>query len=109
VARSSADFIISGQQLTPVPRAIQIARQGQRAIRQNLSWALLYNLVAIPFAALGWVAPWMAAIGMSASSLLVVLNAVRFGRSGPVANTRTTTAASAPETGDRRLPRGVQA
>jgi Cu2+-exporting ATPase len=42
-----------------------------------LSWALVYNLVALPLAAMGWVAPWMAAIGMSASSLVVVFNALR--------------------------------
>jgi len=49
-------------------------------IRQNLVWAVLYNLVAIPIAAAGLVSPWMAAIGMSASSLLVVLNALRLTR-----------------------------
>jgi Cu2+-exporting ATPase len=51
-----------------------------RIIRQNLAWAVGYNLVALPAAALGYVAPWMAAIGMSASSLLVVVNALRLTR-----------------------------
>ncbi len=46
-------------------------------MRQNLFWAAAYNLLAIPLAALGWVPPWAAAIGMSASSVLVVLNAQR--------------------------------
>jgi Cu2+-exporting ATPase len=46
-------------------------------IRQNLAWSLIYNLLAVPLAAMGWIAPWMAAIGMSASSLLVVANALR--------------------------------
>jgi Cu2+-exporting ATPase len=49
-------------------------------VRQNLAWAAGYNLVALPLAATGFIAPWMAAIGMSASSLLVVLNALRLSR-----------------------------
>jgi Cu2+-exporting ATPase len=49
----------------------------QAIIKQNFAWTIGYNLVAIPLAASGIVAPWMAAIGMSASSLIVVLNALR--------------------------------
>jgi Cu2+-exporting ATPase len=49
-------------------------------LRQNQRWALAYNLLAVPFAALGFVPPWLAAIGMSASSLFVVVNALRIGR-----------------------------
>ena len=49
-------------------------------LRQNRRWALGYNLAAVPLAALGFVPPWLAAIGMSASSLVVVLNAMRIGR-----------------------------
>lgn len=48
-------------------------------IRQNLIWAAGYNLIAIPLAAGGWLAPWMAALGMSLSSLLVTMNALRLG------------------------------
>ena len=51
-----------------------------RVVRQNLAWALGYNLVAIPAAAMGMVQPWMAAVGMSLSSLVVVLNALRLTR-----------------------------
>jgi Cu2+-exporting ATPase len=51
-------------------------------LRQNLSWALAYNLVALPFAMAGWVAPWQAALGMAASSLLVTFNALRLQRLG---------------------------
>ena len=46
-------------------------------MKQNLGWAAGYNLLAVPAAALGMIAPWGAAIGMSLSSLLVVLNALR--------------------------------
>jgi Cu2+-exporting ATPase len=48
-----------------------------RIIRQNLAWALAYNVVALPAAALGWVGPWEAAVGMAASSFIVVANAMR--------------------------------
>ena len=48
-----------------------------RIIRQNLGWALAYNITALPLAAMGLIQPWMAALGMSASSLIVVANAMR--------------------------------
>jgi Cu2+-exporting ATPase len=59
---------------------VRTARRTRHIIAQNLGWAVLYNVVALPLAATGKVAPWMAAIGMSASSLLVVLNALRLSR-----------------------------
>ena len=66
--------------LLRLPQAIVLARRTQRIIRQNLGWALAYNLVALPFAALGWVTPGLAAIGMATSSLVVTANALRLGR-----------------------------
>jgi Cu2+-exporting ATPase len=48
-----------------------------RVIRQNLAWAIAYNAIALPAAALGWVGPWEAAVGMAASSFIVVANAMR--------------------------------
>ena len=56
---------------------INTARQTLKIIRQNVIWAIGYNLIALPVAAVGWITPWMAAIGMSFSSLLVVANALR--------------------------------
>ena len=53
-----------------------------RIVRQNLAWAIVYNAAAVPLAALGFVPPWAAAIGMSSSSLIVVLNALRLSRYG---------------------------
>ena len=60
--------------------ALRLAKRSLRIIRQNLAWAAGYNALAMPAAALGWVQPWMAAIGMSASSLVVVLNALRLSK-----------------------------
>ncbi|HCU53827.1 MAG TPA: hypothetical protein DIC36_05970, partial [Gammaproteobacteria bacterium] len=56
---------------------ITVARRTLAIIRQNMVWAVAYNLLALPFAAFGLIAPWMAALGMSASSLIVVANALR--------------------------------
>ena len=77
LAQVSADLVLRGERLAPLLDAIGIARCTRRIIRQNLVWAGLYNATAVPLAALGYLQPWMAAIGMSASSLLVVLNTMR--------------------------------
>ena len=60
--------------------AADAATACMRVIRQNLAWATVYNLVAIPAAAFGLLTPWMAGLGMSASSALVVANALRLER-----------------------------
>ena len=62
--------------------ASNVAQQTGRVIRQNIAWAIAYNLAAVPLAAAGILAPWMAALGMSVSSLIVVLNALRLHRYG---------------------------
>jgi Cu2+-exporting ATPase len=77
IAQVAADLLLVGDSLQALAGAIACARQGLRVIRQNLAWALVYNLAAVPLAALGLVLPWVAAIGMSLSSLGVVLNARR--------------------------------
>jgi len=77
VAQAAADMVMLGSRLATLAEGVALARKTQRIIRENLGWALGYNLIAIPAAALGYVTPWLAGIGMSASSLLVVLNALR--------------------------------
>jgi len=82
LAHATADLISLSDRLHNLAIGVRMARKTLRIIRQNMTWAVLYNLSAIPLAAAGWVAPWMAAIGMSASSLVVVLNALRLRRAG---------------------------
>ena len=77
VAQVSSDFVVIGATLQCVVTARRIARATRRIILQNLAWALTYNLTAMPLAALGYIPPWGAAIGMSLSSLLVVANSLR--------------------------------
>jgi Cu2+-exporting ATPase len=77
IAAASADMILLSEHLPHLAEAVLVAGKTLRIIRQNMTWAVGYNLIAVPFAAFGLVAPWMAAIGMSASSLIVVANALR--------------------------------
>jgi Cu2+-exporting ATPase len=77
LARSSSDFVIMGSTLTPLAEARHLARRTRRILVQNLVWAAMYNFSAVPLAALGYIPPWGAAIGMSLSSLLVVGNSLR--------------------------------
>jgi Cu2+-exporting ATPase len=77
LAAAQADVVLLGDRLPDLHTAVDAACRARRVIVQNLSWAVLYNLLAIPAAALGYVPPWLAAIGMSLSSLLVVGNAYR--------------------------------
>lgn len=76
-AQINADSILVSGNLSTIALAIQTARRCKRIIQQNLSWALLYNITALPLACAGLVPPWAAAIGMSGSSLIVVVNALR--------------------------------
>jgi len=80
IAAANADMLLLSQQLSHIANANRVARKTMIIIRQNLVWALLYNAMALPLAATGYIAPWMAAIGMSASSLLVTGNALRLTR-----------------------------
>jgi len=80
LAQSSADVLMLGESLQPIVKLVGASRQTMRIVRQNLVWAIVYNLAAVPLAATGFVPPWLAAIGMSTSSLVVVLNALRLSR-----------------------------
>ncbi|MDO8931467.1 MAG: heavy metal translocating P-type ATPase [Rhodocyclaceae bacterium] len=77
LARSQADVVLLSDDLRQLATGVMLARRTLRIIRQNLVWAFAYNFLAIPLAMAGWITPWMAGVGMSASSLLVVLNALR--------------------------------
>ena len=77
LAQASADAVLMNNSLSVLPDAIVLARRAQQIMRQNLWWAAIYNLSAVPLAALGYITPWIAAAGMSLSSILVVLNATR--------------------------------
>jgi Cu2+-exporting ATPase len=78
-----------------MPQTIAIARRTRRVIAQNLGWALAYNAIALPVAALGLVTPWLAALGMALSSLLVTGNALRLARAPGAGATRPQAPAAA--------------
>jgi len=80
LAQTTADIIMLGDSLAPLVTAVDMARRTMRIVRQNIGWAIVYNTLALPLAAAGLVPPWLAAIGMSTSSLVVVLNALRLSR-----------------------------
>lgn len=80
LAKTSADAVLLSNRLTSLAQAFDVARRSRRIIIENLTWASLYNGLILPFAAIGWVTPLWAALGMSISSLLVVLNALRLTR-----------------------------
>jgi Cu2+-exporting ATPase len=79
LAQASADIVFTGDDLRTLARLPDLARETGRIVRQNLGWAVAYNLTVIPLAAFGLLMPWMAALGMSLSSLVVVGNSLRLG------------------------------
>lgn len=80
LAKISADAVLLGDKLKPLTDAIFLARQCRKIIRQNLAWSLGYNGMIVPLAAAGMVTPYIAVIGMSLSSFLVLANSLRLGR-----------------------------
>jgi len=77
LAQHSADCVLMSNSLLTLLDGLNVADKTMQVVRQNLIWALCYNVVSIPLAATGLLAPWMAALGMSLSSLLVTMNALR--------------------------------
>ena len=80
LAQRQADLVLLGSRLSPLRDALHIARQTQAIVRQNMVWAVAYNALMLPLAALGIVGPGLAALGMALSSLAVTANAWRIGR-----------------------------
>ena len=80
LAQRAADLVLTSPSLTRIPAAMALARRTRAVIRQNFAWAIGYNLLALPLAAAGLVTPWVAALGMTLSSLAVTLNALRLAR-----------------------------
>ena len=122
-AAARADAVLIGDDPGRLLAGLDVARRARRIVKQNLAWALGYNLVALPLAAAGAVPPWAAAIGMSLSSLAVAGNALRLGRAPNASGTHGTDTAH-PSGGDeegrplrrrpprrllRRLPPGSRA
>ncbi|MBH1963517.1 MAG: cation-translocating P-type ATPase [Comamonadaceae bacterium] len=84
LAQAQSDFVVLGERLLSIPAAVLRARRTMRIVKQNLAWAAAYNAVGIPLAVVGWMPAWLAGLGMAASSLLVVLNALRLSATAPL-------------------------
>jgi Cu2+-exporting ATPase len=77
LAIAAADLILVGDRPAAIPGIIRTAQRTVRIARQNLVWSATYNFAALPLAAFGFISPWIAALGMSLSSLFVLMNALR--------------------------------
>jgi Cu2+-exporting ATPase len=84
ISQTVADVVFQGRRLTPVLELLRTARRSERLVRQNIALAIVYNLCAVPLAVAGYVTPLIAAVAMSSSSVIVILNALRLSRGGRV-------------------------
>jgi Cu2+-exporting ATPase len=82
VSQAAADALFMGSRLEPVAAALRVGRRAKRLMRQNLAFSALYNVAAVPLAALGYLTPLIAALAMSGSSVVVTLNALRMRLAG---------------------------
>ncbi|MNH19240.1 putative copper-exporting P-type ATPase V [compost metagenome] len=98
LAKTSADAVLLSNRLDALVQAFSLARRTRRIIIENLLWATAYNGVMLPFAALGWITPIWAAVGMSVSSLIVVLNALRLTRASGLPASHAPATATHPAT-----------
>ncbi len=80
LAQARADVIVLSDRIDDLPVLLDTARRTVAIVRQNLRWALAYNVLSVPLALMGWLPPWLAGLGMALSSLVVVLNALRLAR-----------------------------
>jgi Cu2+-exporting ATPase len=99
LVKSNADVLLLSRRLGALADLVTVSRRARRIVRQNLLWALAYNLTAVPLAALGLMPPWLAAVGMASSSVLVMSNAARLLSHGspdnPIPASATATAVTA--------------
>ncbi len=84
VSQTAADVVFQGRLLRPIVETVEVARRSGRLVKQNFGIALVYNLCAVPLAMGGLLTPLLAALAMSSSSLIVILNALRLARGAVV-------------------------
>jgi Cu2+-exporting ATPase len=81
ITQARADFVVLGDKLMAIAQSVLLARRTMAVVRQNLWWALIYNAACVPLAVVGLLPAWLAGLGMAASSLGVVANAMRLTQS----------------------------
>jgi Cu2+-exporting ATPase len=77
IAQARADFVVLGDKLASIVQALTRSKKTMSVVHQNLVWAVVYNAACVPLAVMGLLPAWLAGLGMAASSLLVVMNALR--------------------------------